>query len=530
MKNIIITGLYFLTLHTSINANAVEQGEFSLSGLITKAIDYHPSVKSRLFLEDSAKSNIRTAQWQYFPTPELSARGIKNSSSDLNYRGDDHALTFSLTQPLWAGGALDASLRRTRADLLMAQESTRVSKRELALQVVDAYSQWYASYLKKESFQRSTDEHESLQGRIKRRIKEGLSTGSDLELVNSRLNQTKASLNSANIELENSLLNLNELLGESLNTESLTRDFIGVSFNGDEQRLSRRALFIDPGLRQIKAESLSVKAEMEQSSSESYPRVNLKLERQWGNLSYENVSPENRVFLEVSSSFGAGLSRLSKNKGIKNRYQSLQVRIAGEKTKIEKQIALDWISSVSLKKQQELLGSSLVSLQKIRASWYRQFLAGRKTWHDVMNSTREVSQLEAQLANVYAAKILNDWRLLVRVRGVDALADSYVNSVQFSRVSAVKLSEKTLGHSSMTQGSKEATSAQDKFLNFMTPSDPIEKIIWYSRIESNPLSFMSIKRGMKRSFIQLMDILDKEDTEKLKPDHKESNNDTPVVD
>jgi hypothetical protein len=38
------------------------------------------------------------------------------------------------------------------------------------------------------------------------------------------------------------------------------------------------------------------------------PQLNLRVERQWGNHNIINADTENRVFLELSSSFGAGLS------------------------------------------------------------------------------------------------------------------------------------------------------------------------------------------------------------------------------
>ena len=44
-------------------------------------------------------------------------------------------------------------------------------------------------------------------------------------------------------------------------------------------------------------------------------------------------------------------------------------------------------------------------------SWSRQYLAGRKTWQDLMNSVREEVQLRAQIADFDAAQLIASWRL-----------------------------------------------------------------------------------------------------------------------
>jgi adhesin transport system outer membrane protein len=55
-------------------------------------------------------------------------------------------------------------------------------------------------------------------------------------------------------------------------------------------------------------------------------------------------------------------------------------------------------------------------------SYYRQFLAERKTWLDVMNSARDLVGVEVQLANSEAATLVVPWRLLLFAQGLPAFA------------------------------------------------------------------------------------------------------------
>jgi len=472
IKEIIIV-LFFGLFLGSISVQASSEVEFDLPSLISKATAYHPSIKSNIFLEDSAKNEITGAKWEYFPTPKFSISQIDGSSIDV---GDRRVSVISLTQPLWAGGYIDAGLEKSRARLLSARATTKVAQQNLALRVIGAYSKWYESYLKKEVYKKSKKKYGALRARLRIRIKQGLSSNVDLNLVDSRLIQADAGLNSAIIQYENSLLNLEELLGTPLDSKDLIRDFSIVKFENNQLKLSKRALLINPRIKQIKAEGLVIEAELKQSRAKLYPGINLKLERQWGSFTKKVNGPESRFFIELNSSFGAGLSNFSQIKQIRSRYQSLQKRLTYEKNKVAQQIELDWMYSISLKKQKALLELSLVNTKKVQKSYYRQFLAGRKTWQEVMNSIREVSQLETQLAGVYGEMIVVNWRIFVLIESVGAVVTPSNQNLVFK-------ADKILWHSIINP--KQQQSDSDKMLNFVIPDEkPVEKITQKENISS----------------------------------------------
>ncbi len=503
-NKVTITVFLFGILTAGANAQTQASGAFSLPSLINKAITYHPSIKSSIFLEDSAKDEVTSAKWQYFPTPQFSVRQVSSSDTDASYNGDERVSVLSLTQPLWAGGSIDAGLEKSRARLLSARASTKVAQQDLASRVINAYSRWYDSYLKKESYKKSKEEHDVLRARLKRRIKQGLSSSSDLNLANSRSTQADAGLNSAIIQHKNSLLRLEELLGASLNPKDLIKDFSIIKFENNRDKLRKRALLMSPKVKQIKAESLVVKAELEQSRARLYPGINLKLERQWGNFNTKDAKSEDRVFVEFNSSFGAGLSNFSQTRQIKSRYQSLQAKIKDEENKEAQQIELDWMSSISLEKQKALLESSLANTEKVRKSYYRQFLAGRKSWQEVMNSIREVSQLESQLAGVYGETILVNWRIFIHVEDIS-------NILVSSESPIFNQTDKMLWHPEIKL--KEAQGPIDKMLNFVIPTEkPVEKVMWHLDIDSTHQIFKTSLK--KRDFITFVKLLDQEEENK----------------
>ncbi len=459
------------------NTGSVAQ-EFSLSGLIGKAINYHPSVRANASLEASAQHGVSSARWQYFPTPEFSINTVGSSSTDLNYAADSRVSVVRLIQPVWTSGRIEAGLAESKAQLAVRKALKKVSERNLSLDVVEAYSKWISSYLRYQTFSNSKDEHIALYERIKRRIKQGLSSSSDLDLVTSRLRQVEFNLNSAGSGYQSSLLNLEELVGEPLLTQNLIKHASGkYSVSPYKNSARKRALRIDPKIQQLIAESAKVKAVLKQQQAKLIPELRLKLERQWGDFSRLDANSENRVFLELASSFGAGLSDLSEIDKIKSQYNAALLELKSEKLKIGREFRIDWLLNLSLIERKTDLYASIQSAEKIKNSWYRQFLAGRKTWQDVMNSIREVTQLEAQWSDLESEQILVSWRLAVRIYGIDRVVSAKnpafkmpsfvtnhtnIGSIQLESKAKIKAITPVMGQKTKTLMSKKDPALRSK--------------------------------------------------------------------
>jgi outer membrane protein, adhesin transport system len=67
--------------------------------------------------------------------------------------------------------------------------------------------------------------------------------------------------------------------------------------------------------------------------------------------------------------------------------------------------------------------ASLKAAADVSASYDRQFLAGRKSWLDVMNAARELAQTETQLADLQSTQVVVTWRLAAYSRGIDAVSE-----------------------------------------------------------------------------------------------------------
>ena len=81
------------------------------------------------------------------------------------------------------------------------------------------------------------------------------------------------------------------------------------------------------------------------------------------------------------------------------------------------------------------LQASLQSADRLSRAWNRQFVAGRKTWLDVMNAAREAVQIETQIADAQASQLLLSWRLAITGHGLDNALNAAIHLAQAQSLS-----------------------------------------------------------------------------------------------
>jgi adhesin transport system outer membrane protein len=75
------------------------------------------------------------------------------------------------------------------------------------------------------------------------------------------------------------------------------------------------------------------------------------------------------------------------------------------------QVETEWIQLSSAINRLPSLKQSLESARLTAQAWDRQFLAGRKSWMEVMNTVRELLQADLDLVDAETQILLGSWRL-----------------------------------------------------------------------------------------------------------------------
>ena len=393
-----------------------------LEQLIGAALASYPSTQAQRALVESAEAGVEGARWQFYPTPSVTMEQAATSATDRLYQGDNRVSTLRLQQPLWTGGRLRAGLDKAEAGLSASQASLEEVSLQLGLRVVQAYGDWFSAYLKTLANQKNLTTHVRLREQIKRRISEGLSAQSDLTLALERLESIVAEVAAGLAQGDIGLVRLRQLVGRPVDGGVLAAGLAAPrDLGGGAQGLLDQALAINPAVQKAQAQAKVQEAVIEERRADYSPEVYARIERQYGNYNFPNSAPENRLFIGLSTRFGPGLSLGASIEAARTQLQAALAEVEVQSRTVGEQVLSDHMLAVSMVRRIAAIEASLRAAADVSESYDRQFLAGRKSWLDVMNAARELAQTETQLADLRSTQLVVSWRLAIYTRGVAAV-------------------------------------------------------------------------------------------------------------
>lgn len=406
-----------LTFFASVPAQAL-----GLVDLLTLTFQGNPGLQSQERLVQASQADVQGALYQFFPTPTLSSEQVNAAANDINYNRDKQVTTLRLQQPIWTGGRLTAGFERAQAASEVSRANMEEVRQQLALRAIQTWGEWKAGQQKLIALQESVLTHQRLRDLILRRVAAGASASADEILAQGRLEQTQAEYASFQAQVAVALVKLEQLTGRPW-TE---RELAGFAVSPLD-RVMRRHDVVDaawrnsPALQKLQAQVRLQEHELQIKKAQMLPEVYVRAERQQGNFSPAGLSSANRIFLGLSASPGAGLSLASGIDAAAARVEAAKADIEVARRGVAEQASIEQASGLSQLQRSAGLQASLASTQAMVKSWDRQFLAGRKTWVEVMNAARELAQSQTALADVSVSYVVSTWRLAVYSEGLEAL-------------------------------------------------------------------------------------------------------------
>jgi adhesin transport system outer membrane protein len=394
----------------------------TLASLVRDALDSHPTTQSQRALVASAAAGVESARWQFYPTPSVSLENATTSGTDPSYQGDNRVATLRLQQPLYTGGRLTAGADKAQASLDQSQAALEESRLQLSLRVVQAYGEWLSAHLKVQASQKNEDTHNRLLRQVQRRIEEGVSAESDRVLALGRLDAVRAEVTAAQVQGDMALARLGQLLGRPIVGAALTRTVATPRpVSALTSALLVQALGQSAALQKAQSQVRVQEATVVERRADLLPEIYLRAERQYGNFNFANGAPVNRFFVGVSSRLGAGLSGLSNVAAARSQLEAALAEVQVQTRNLIEQVLADHAQFMATERRLASMQASLRSAQSVSESFDRQFLAGRKTWLDVMNAARELAQTEAQIADLLSTQVVVSWRLSFYTQGIEAV-------------------------------------------------------------------------------------------------------------
>ena len=390
MKKIIV----FIFSIISISADT------NFEDLVSKVINNHPSVAISKETIKSSQEGINNAMWQYFPTPSVELSRASNSNQTV----------AKLEQALWTGGKLDANYNKAISSEKEALFELEEKKYKLIEMILTHSQNYVQAKYSKEALLSGLERLESFSSMIDRKITVGLSTIADKRLLESRLTQIKSDLISVEHKQKTALKQISLLLGEEITQINFT-DNIALE-DIDTLELVSQIDEVNPTLHRYDEKIKNAIYEIDIQKSSLYPTLTLSAEHRKGDIYTDNYNTSNNaVYLKLQSQFGAGLSSLSNIK---------QAKIELQRLKYEKQTTQNelvdtfWQDYNNMLVSKNKIGNSKLNKElskEVFNSNKRLFLADRKQWLDLVNSSKEVMDIDIALADSKVMYVISKYKV-----------------------------------------------------------------------------------------------------------------------
>lgn len=346
----------------------------------------HPQVRAAEGQVNAAGYDVRGAKWSRFPS--LSVEAIATTRGSLNASQDGTVLNVVVEQPIWAGGRIRAAISRAEAQLQVQRAGLAEVERELALRAVQAYFDVAQSARRVDLFRESLLQHNELVRTIERRVAQQVSARSDLDLAKARASQVEQQMVLALAQRSAGVNTLRELTGEpSLDLGGVPRYDPELHHPVITEAVTL-ALACDPRIARLSAQSIVAYAEQRMAKAALLPQL-------IGQASSNEILGT-RVGITLRAQTGNGLSQAAAAQGAKERARASQDAVLTAQREVREAIRLDLLNNEAARLR---AGKSLEAAENSREvmdSYRRQFIAGRRTWLDVMNALQEA--MNARLA------------------------------------------------------------------------------------------------------------------------------------
>lgn len=387
-----------------------------LKQLLSQALQDHPTLKARQSDVRGAQSEVEASRWQYWPTPTMS---VQTPDKALIKGADSRVAQVGLKQPLWTGGRLEANTLQVKSKEQIALSVVLEMRRDIALELVQAYGEAASANAKIQAHEDSLLTLQRLLEQIRRRAVKGVSLQSDIDLAEGRRETALADLHSAKLAKAAALERIQTMVGRQLDVR-LQQEMPPKGEPMALEQAEEMALAGDPTLRRMAAEEQELRAHIDSQASALWPDLSLNIVQRHGDVTGKSA----QVMLQFDSKWGAGLSNQATTKAAIHRHQAKQDDLVYRKQKLQEQIRAEHRALASMRDRIQAYQRALKGARAVAQSWDRQYVAGKKSWQEVMNAAREVTQSHLQLIETESQASTTAWRLAILTQGTDSLVQN----------------------------------------------------------------------------------------------------------
>ena len=370
---------------------------------VAYALDAYPAIRAARLQEEATDQEVRAAKGQRFPTVTVDGQGLTGGSDVVT--NQNLALNLTVQQPIWSGGRIGAAIDRAKAARTVSQAQTRERGETIAVQVIDAYYQAVLSLRRMKALEEGNSQLLELVNSIDRRVKQEISPKADLTLVQSRQAEIQRQYQLAQATYYSARENFRQLTGLFGYQLDAVPPYPGDAAHPQSADPLAESGECNPVIKRLAAQAKLAEAEVEVAKREIYPTLSAQFSR--------NEVTGTRFGVVVRSTLSDGLSQFRVIDASKAR--SLQATTDIQTATIETRVRLtnDLLLNYSTREQIPIVLKAVEAATDLTVSYRRQFVAGRRSWLDVVNAVREEITADLNLVEAETTAMNTGARILI---------------------------------------------------------------------------------------------------------------------
>jgi len=375
----------------------------SVETLISKTLSTHPSIRMSRQMIKGADAQVESAKWGYFPTPSI----------DYSQRSGRNGTTARLDQPIWTGGKLDASMDMALSKKVETEFALDESSYTLIQNILNAVQLYLRSEGNLLALEEGKEQLRGFEEMLQRRIDAGVSSIADHELIKSRLAQIDSDMMLSYSSRNTALSQLALLTGSPIQCTVTARyeKSLGAALSLEEMR--EQMMQTHPSLKRLSAQIKTAEAEKAKAKAVLWPNLSLRAEHQSGSVYSDQGNTNNLVYLTLQASPGAGLSAFTNIESAEAKVLQVEFEKQTKERELTDTLMRDYHENHAAHERIDGLNKTIDASQKVLDSYTRLFIAGKRQWLDLVNSSREVTQNKLSLADQKAILAVSSYRLLL---------------------------------------------------------------------------------------------------------------------
>lgn len=369
----------------------------ALEEAVNIVTEKYPSALSGRAALKAAASDVKTAKWLRFPTLNGNLQYLDDNASPLPQ--------LVVEAPIWAGGRLTANIRRAKAreDASSAQYIETVL--DLATTTSQAYFEIARLTEREQLLESSLKEHQALVATMERRVAQEISPLADLELARSRAAQIEQDYTNTVAQRRSTLRLLAELIADPTYDLGPIPTYRPEAMIDNRDALEEQAVAYSPSIQRLRAEADIARAELDTRRATIFPQLNAQ-------YSYDDIFGSRVGVIVRAQNTGPG--QFSEVNSARLRIQSSLEAIRVEEQQLRRDIETALIQYEAAKRRAEISLSAASTASRVSASYTRQFIAGRRSWLDVMNALREAVSAEIARSDAEVTVMATATQLLLQ--------------------------------------------------------------------------------------------------------------------